>query len=79
MTTAEKVRLLSTLTTRDEAGRHFTERFARADLDQLESDGLITITRPVHQTGIPYDQAHWSVEVLSEGVALVEANPEDCV
>lgn len=78
MTTAETVCILSTLTTRDHAGRHFTERHTSADLADLESRGLITIGRPVHEpTGIPYGQEHWAVEVTAEGVGLVEANPED--
>lgn len=79
MNTSAKVAILSVLVTRDSSGRHFTSKFSRADLDTLEAEGLITINRPVHSTGIPYDESHWSVEVTEDGVALVEANPEDCV
>ncbi len=79
MTTENKVRILSTLTTRDEAGRHFTSRVNFADLAALESEGLITINRPIHEaTGIPYGEEYYSVEVTTEGVELVEANPEYC-
>lgn len=78
MNTSAKLRLLSTLTTRDSAGRHFTERVNDAELAELETAGLIEISRPVHEaTGIPYDRQHWAVQVTEYGVALLEANPED--
>jgi hypothetical protein len=77
MTTESRVFALSTLTTRDEAGRHFTERYDDATLADLESEGLIEINRPVHRpTGISYDCQYWTVEVTPSGVELVEANPE---
>lgn len=77
MKTEEKVRILFTLTTRNEAGRHFTELHFEGDLTELEDEGLIEIKRPVHTaTGIPYGQEDWSVTVTEEGVALVEAYPE---
>lgn len=78
MTTSEQVRILSKLCTRNEAGRHFTEVYDGADLAALEEDGLIIISRPIHEaTGIFCSQEYWSVEVTDDGVALVEANPED--
>ena len=77
MTTENKVRILSTLTTRDSAGRHFTSRVSSDDLAALETAGLIEVSRPIHEaTGIPYAEEHWSVTVTDEGVELVEAYPE---
>lgn len=76
MTTEETVKVLSTLTTRDEAGRHFTSRLSRTTISILEAEGLCTVSRPVHSTGIPYSEEHWSVEVTAAGVELVEAYPE---
>jgi len=76
MKTSDKITILSAIVTRDSAGRHFTEKFTREDLDTLEADGLITITRPVHPTGIPYDESYWSVEVTEAGIDLVDSNPE---
>lgn len=79
MTTETKVRILSTLTTRDSAGTHFTVRVSSDDLAALEAEELITINRPIHEaTGIPYSEEYYSVEVTEEGVALVEAYPEYC-
>jgi len=75
--TATKVRILSTLTTRDSAGRHFTSRVSGADLSVLETEGLITINRPAHEaTGIPYGEDDYSVKITEKGVDLVDANPE---
>ena len=66
---------LCILTTRDEAGRHFTEWSEH--FEALEEMGLIEINRPVHNaTGIDYDQQYWTLEVTEEGIAVVEANPE---
>lgn len=76
-TTESRVFALSGMTTRDEAGRHFTERYDDATLADLEAEGLIEIHRPIHgPTGISYDVQHWTVEVTPEGVSLVECNPE---
>jgi hypothetical protein len=73
--TDDQIRELCILTTRDEAGRHFTvwsEHYA-----SLEAAGLVEINRPVHAaTGIPYGQEHWTLEVTDEGRKLVDANPE---
>lgn len=79
MTTEDQVRILSTLTTRDEAGRHFTSLVGSEEIASLEAAGLITVSRPTHEaTGIPYGEEHYSVEVTAEGVELVESYPEFC-
>lgn len=65
---------LATMTTKDEAGRHFTERYVDDLLTALESKGFIAINRPIHQpTGIPYDELHWTVEVTEDGLAHFES------
>lgn len=77
MTDQEKVEALSDMTNRDHAGRHFTERYDDATLAALEADGLISITRPVHdQTGLPYDQQHWRLEVTQDGQDFFDNHPE---
>ena len=77
MNTQEQVQILAAITTRDEAGRHFSEVYAWPDLEELEAAGLLAITRPVHEaTVLPYSQEHYSVEVTDEGQALVECWPE---
>ncbi len=76
MNTAEQVRILSKITTNND-GRHFMEIYSTEAIESLEADGLLTINRPIHKTGISYSQEYWSVEVTDDGVALVEANPED--
>jgi hypothetical protein len=79
MTTEQKVQILAVITTRDEAGKHFTEVYDGDDLAELEEKGLIEISRPVHEaTGIAYSQEHWGVQVTDDGMALVEAHPEYC-
>lgn len=79
MTTEQKVQILAVLSTRDEAGKHFTEVYDGDDLAELEEKGLIEIGRPVHEaTGIAYSQEHWTVAVTQDGIDLVEANPEYC-
>lgn len=78
-TTQEIVETLATLTTHDEAGRHFESRYPAALLGHLEDAGLIVIDRPVHEpTGIPYGTEDHSVEVTEEGVDLVDRYPEYC-
>ena len=80
MSTSEKVRILSNLSTRDEAGRHFTSRFNSDDIASLEAEGLIEVSRPIHEpTGIPYGEEYYSVSITEDGVELVDANPEDNV
>jgi hypothetical protein len=65
--TDDDKRTLGSLTNRDDAGKHFTERYQDAWLERMEALGLITIDRPVHEpTGIPYSQEHWTVEVAAE-------------
>lgn len=77
MTTRQQVRILSTLTTRDEAGTHFTQRYGDTALQALEKAGLIVINRPVHEAAhIPYSQEYWDVEITEDGITLVEAHPE---
>lgn len=76
MNTEETVKIIATLTTRDDAGRHFTSLLGRDTISALEAEGLITVSRPVHSTGIPYSEEYWSVEVTPEGACLVEAYPE---
>lgn len=64
---ADDRRLLGTLCTRDDAGKHFTETHSAEWLGRMEAAGYITIDRPVHPaTGIPYSQEYWSVEVAAE-------------
>jgi hypothetical protein len=76
--TSEQVKILSKITTNNEAGRHFMEIYSGGDLDELEAAGLLIIHRPIHVgTGINYSQEYWSVEVTDDGIAIVEANPED--
>jgi hypothetical protein len=73
MITTELLQVLSRLTTRDEAGRHFTQTVSHDDLAALEADGLIAIDRPAHAgTGLPYGEQEWSVEVTAAGLDLVE-------
>ena len=77
MTTEQQVAILSRITTRDEAGQHFTTNYSDRDLIELESAGLIAIRRPKHEaTGIDYSSEHWSIEVTEAGQDLVDANRE---
>lgn len=77
MTTQEKVALLSTFVNRDDAGRHFTQVYPDKAIASLEAEGLIEVTRPVHDaTGISWDSDRWTAEVTPAGVELVEAYPE---
>lgn len=79
MTTENQVRILSTLTTRDSSGCHFTSLVSSEDIRSLEAAGLIAVNRPIHEaTGIPYSEEHYSVEVTVDGIELVEAYPEYC-
>ena len=79
MTTEIKVKILSTLTTRDSAGTHFTSRVSLGNLTKLENEELIAINRPIHEaTGMPYSEEYYSVQVTEDGVSLVEAYPEYC-
>jgi len=73
MNIEQQEQILSQITTRDESGKHFTEIYSAGDLAELEADGLITVRHPKHETGIPYAQEYWSVEVTDAGVEIVEA------
>ena len=69
------IRELCIATTRNEAGRHFTEFLTH--YEELEEIGLIKINRPVHPgTGMDYDCQYWTLEVTDEGQQVVDANPE---
>lgn len=73
MITDDMIRELCTITTRNEAGRHFTETYHH--WEELEEAGLIEVYRPTHSaTGIPYSQSEWVVEVTDAGQALVDAS-----
>lgn len=72
--TKKDLQKLGEITTRDEAGTHFTQIYSDEWLDKMESNGLITINRPIHEpTGIAYSQEYWSVEVTHEGIKQGEA------
>ena len=65
--------ILGDLTTKDEAGTHFTEYVSADNLQWFEDSGLIEINRPVHEaSGIQYEQREWTVTVTDEGLAFVE-------
>lgn len=71
----EDIRKLGCITTRDEAGTHFTQKCDRDWLDKMEAAGLLEITKPVHEaTGIQYSEEHWSVVVTEKGIELGEAH-----
>lgn len=71
----DAARELCIATTRDEAGRHFTEWMSH--YEKLERLGLIKINRPVHpRTGMDYDCQYWTLEVTDKGQEVVDANPE---
>lgn len=66
-------KLLGRLTTRDEAGTHFTQIYDPDWLQDAESRNFIQITRSVHEpTGIAYGQEEWTVEVTPFGIAMGE-------
>ena len=59
MNTSEQVSILSKITTRNDAGRHFMEIYSLSDLESLEAEGLLSIDRPMHEaTGLSYSQEH---------------------
>jgi hypothetical protein len=69
---AAMIRTLRQITTRTESGQHFTAAFP--DWQALEDAGLIAVERPIHdQTGIPYSQEYWTVEVTNAGAAVLDA------
>ena len=70
-TDEELVEVLSKLTTRNEAGRHFTETCWC--YEELERRGWIVVNRPIHEpTKIPYSQEYWTVELTEEGCREVD-------
>jgi hypothetical protein len=72
--TDNDLRMLGRITTRDEAGTHFTINYSRNWLDRMETAGMIVIDKPVHTgTGMSYSEEYWSVEVTPEGIAEGEA------
>jgi hypothetical protein len=80
---AEAFTELANLTTRDEAGQHFTEWSMH--FVKLQSAGLINITMPVHsKTGMAYDSKHWTMGITEFGERVVKAyqtgyeNADDC-
>src|SRR5688500_13367167 len=77
MNTAEQVRILSKITTHDKTGKHFTEIYNAPDLAELEAEGLIAISRFIHEAiGILYSEEHWTVAATEDGLVLVVAYPE---
>lgn len=60
---------LGKVTTRNESGMHFTQWL---DYEELEDKGLVKVYRPVHETGIPYSQEYWTIEVTEKGLNLLE-------
>lgn len=77
MKNSEKAAILANITTRSSSGLHFHTLYKDSELDELESEGLIAINRPVHEdTGIPYGIYSHTVEVTEEGLELVESVDE---
>ena len=73
----ETVRILSTMSEKDHAGRHFTTRYSDAVLAELRDRGLIEVTVPVHEsTGLDYAAEYHRLAVTQEGIDLVESCPE---
>jgi hypothetical protein len=75
--TDDQIKILCRITTRDEAGIHFTIKYEESDLDVLEEAGLIEVYKPIHEpSNIPYSQEYWQVTVTEAGRELVDAHPE---
>lgn len=71
--TTEDIRKMGKITTRDEAGTHFTQKYSADWLKKMEDAGLVEITKPVHEaTGIQYSEEFWTVSVTEKGVDLGE-------
>lgn len=65
-----QLRQLGRICTHNEAGLHFAEWVRH--WEEFENLGLIEIYRPVHaETGIPYDQTSWQVEITEDGLATL--------
>lgn len=71
-TTKSLLQLLSTICTRDESGKHFTEVYSADDLARMTVAELIEISRPAHPNGVEYSQEYWSVSVTDKGIELLE-------
>jgi hypothetical protein len=72
MLTLNAIVELCEITTRDSAGRHFTQFSSHWEL--LEKMGFLCVHRPVHQaTGLHYGDDHYSVTVTDSGLELIEA------
>lgn len=68
------LKILATLAEHDEAGAHFTITTPPEILAALEAEGLITISRPVHEaTGIAYAEEYWHLHVTDLGWEEVDA------
>ena len=68
------LKTLSTLAEHDEAGAHFTITTPPETLAALETEDLITISRPVHPaTGIAYAEEYWRLNITDLGSEEVEA------
>lgn len=75
MITDAMIAELCAITTRDTAGRHFTA--VSEYWPALEEAGLIKVHRPIHpDTGLPYSDEYWSLEVTEDGQTMVDAHPE---
>jgi DNA-binding PadR family transcriptional regulator len=67
----ELLAALAVISTRDEAGRHFTKSCPL--WQELEEEGLIAVYRPVHEyTGIAYGQEEWTCEITEQGIEALE-------
>lgn len=75
MISIEDIRKLGEITTRDEAGTHFTQKHSADWLKRMSDAGLVEITKPVHEgSGVQYSSEYWTVAVTKKGVELGEAH-----
>ena len=75
--TDDMIRALCVITTRNDAGRHFTEVYDADLLVDLETLELIEVSRPIHEpSGVMYDRNEWSVQITDAGQDLVDTHPE---
>jgi hypothetical protein len=75
MTVEQKVKILSVITTRNEAGKHFLEIYDYDELKELEKEGLLEIHERIHSaTGLKYSEEYNTVQLTQEGIDLVEVN-----
>jgi hypothetical protein len=61
---------LSRFSERTENGKHFTEAFRH--WRELEAAELIEVERPIHATGLQYDQHYYHASLTFEGQRLAE-------